>query len=404
MVLGLASFATSAAKPPIKIGFMSSLTGALAGAGSELRDGFLLYLDEIGNKIGDREIEVIVEDDEGNPSVGLNKFRKLVEKDKVPLLAGIFTSGVAYAVRDYVHEQRIPLVICNAGGYDLTSRKASPYLFRASFSNTTTNKYFADYVYDKLGYRKAIIMAQDYPAGWEWVGSFAYYFIRRGGKVVQEFYTKIGTADYAPYITAMDEKKADVLYTMMSGADAIRFNIQYKELGKKEKIPHLTPMNQVDGVVIHEAGEASAGIIFAEPFGDMRGPEWSHFWNLYTKKYKTDLISNFAAHGYVGAMFIVKALQEIKGNIEDKDAFMKALRKTKIDSPIGPKSFDKYQNAVHDVIIMQLKKVDNKFEYVLLQKVPQAGQFGDMSPEEWMKSVPDWGQMRGKWVEYKPAK
>src|SRR4030042_4696718 len=85
MVLGLESFGASAANPPIKIGFMSALTGALAGAGGELRDGFLLYLEEIGGKIGDREIRVIVEDDEGNPGVGLTKFRKLVEKDKVNL-------------------------------------------------------------------------------------------------------------------------------------------------------------------------------------------------------------------------------------------------------------------------------------------------------------------------------
>jgi branched-chain amino acid transport system substrate-binding protein len=190
---------------------------------------------------------------------------------------------------------------------------------------------------------------------------------------------------------------------MLSDADAIRFNIQYKELGKKDSIPHLTPMNQVDGVVLREAGEASAGIIFAEAFGDMQSPQWKAFWALYSKKYKTNQVSNFAAHGYVGAMFVVKALQEIKGNIEDKGAFMKELKKTKIDSPIGPKSLDSYQNAVHDVIIMQIKKVDNKFEYVLLKKVPQAEQFGGMGPEKWMKTTPDWAQMRGKWIDYKPT-
>ena len=284
LVLGFGGIKASAAKPPIKIGFMSSLTGPLAGAGSELRDGFMLYLDQIGNKIGDRQIEVIVEDDEGNPSAGLTKFRKLVEKDKVDLLAGIFTSGVAYAVRDYVHEHQIPLVLCNAGGYALTSTKASPYVFRTSFSNPTTNKYLADYAYDELGYRKAIILAQDYPAGWEWVGSFAYNFIRKGGKVVQEFYTKLGTPDFAPYITAMDEKKADFLYTFLSSTDAIRFNIQYKELGKKDKLPNICNMNQVDGVVIHEAGDAAVGKVFAEPFGDMQGPEWQAYWNAYSKK------------------------------------------------------------------------------------------------------------------------
>ena len=405
MVMAFTGDRASSADSPITIGFMSSLTGPLAGAGGELRDGFLLRFEELGYKIGDRKVEVIVEDDEGNPSVGLTKFRKLVERDKVDLLAGIFTSGVAYAVRDYVHEQKIPLVICNAGGYKLTSTQASPYIFRTSFSNPTTNKYLADYAYDTLGYRSAIMIGQDYPAGWEWMGAFAYNFIRRGGKIVQEFYTKIGTSDFAPYITAMDENKADVVYSFQSSADAIRFNIQYEELGKKAKIPNITNMNQVAGVVVQEAGDACLGLVLAEPFGDMKSPEWKAFWDHYSKKYNTDFIANFATHGYVGAMFITSALKQINGNIEDQKAFMAALRKTKVETPIGPKSFDKYQNALHDVVIMELEKqADNKYDYKLLKKFSQASQFGDMSPEDWMKNVPDWNKMRGKWVDFKPAR
>ncbi len=192
------------AKGPIKIGFISSITGVFAEDGIELRNGFQLYLEENGYKVGDRKIEVIVEDDGGNPSVGLTKARKLVEKDKVHFLAGVFSSGIAYALRDYVHEAKIPLLICNAGADGLTKQKASPYIFRLSFSNSQQNKVFADYAYNKLGYRKAILVAQDYPAAWEWDGGFAYNFTKNGGEIVQEFYPKLGTTDYAPYILAMD--------------------------------------------------------------------------------------------------------------------------------------------------------------------------------------------------------
>ena len=108
------------AAPPIKIGYLTPLAGPFARIGADLRDGWVLHFDEIGNKAGGRDVQLIVEDTEGKPDVGLVKTRKLVEKDKVDMLAGIFSTGVAYAVRDYVHNQKIPLMITNAGADDLT--------------------------------------------------------------------------------------------------------------------------------------------------------------------------------------------------------------------------------------------------------------------------------------------
>ena len=126
----LVSFGSaSAAAPPIKIGYAAPFTGGFAGMGGDMRDTWLLYLDRIGHKVAGREIQLILEDTQAKPDVGLTKIRKLVEKDKVHMLAGIFSSGVAYAIRDYVHRSTVPLMLCNAGADDLTKEKRSPYIW-----------------------------------------------------------------------------------------------------------------------------------------------------------------------------------------------------------------------------------------------------------------------------------
>src|SRR3990172_1169494 len=102
-------------KPAIKVGYLTALTGTMAGLGKDMRDGFLLYLDQKGGQLAGRKVEVIAEDDEGKPDVGLTKAKKLVERDNVQMLAGIVSSAVAYGLADYAKGQKVPLFLHNAG-------------------------------------------------------------------------------------------------------------------------------------------------------------------------------------------------------------------------------------------------------------------------------------------------
>ena len=119
----------------IKIGFMAPYVGVYTKPGMDMDNGFRLYLDEVGWKAGGRKIEVIKSDTEGKPPLGPTKVRELVEKDKVNLLAGIVHSGVAYSIRDYISEKKMPLILTNVGAPKLTGEKKSPYIFRVSFAN-----------------------------------------------------------------------------------------------------------------------------------------------------------------------------------------------------------------------------------------------------------------------------
>ncbi len=393
----------AAAAPPIKIGYLTPLTGNWARPGADMRDAWVLHIEQVGKKIGGRDIQLIVEDDEAKPDVGLTKIRKMVEKDGVHILTGVHSSGVAYAIRDYVHNAKVPLMICNAGADELTQKKWSPYIFRSSFSNSQHNLAFAEWVYKKLGKRKLVIVGQDFPGSWEWCGSMAYGFIVAGGKVLQELYSPVGTADFAPYVTAIN-RDADVVYGFYTGADAIRWHTQYNEYGLYGKIQNTGGIGGIDETVYPQVGDIAVGTITTGTHGYLDHPAYKAYRDAFQKRFGREP-GTFADSSYQGAMFVLRALQQVKGNIEDKDGFLKALKAIRIpDSGWGPLSFDAYQNTVHDVQIQKLVKVGNTFRIDIIDKIPEVSQFWNYTPEEFLKKVPNWAQMKGKWSEYKPVK
>jgi ABC-type branched-subunit amino acid transport system substrate-binding protein len=82
-------------KGPIKIGFISPLSGGMAANGKDMLSGIELYLEEIGYQAAGRKIELLVEDTEAVPATALTKTRKLVEKDGVHIMTGGLLASTA---------------------------------------------------------------------------------------------------------------------------------------------------------------------------------------------------------------------------------------------------------------------------------------------------------------------
>jgi branched-chain amino acid transport system substrate-binding protein len=85
-------------RAPLRLGNLNSFTGAIAYAAENNLNGMNLYFDSIGGTIAGRKIEIIKEDDQFNPQVGLQKAKKLIESDKVDMIVGVQASNVALAV------------------------------------------------------------------------------------------------------------------------------------------------------------------------------------------------------------------------------------------------------------------------------------------------------------------
>ena len=123
----------------IKVGVLLPYSGIYAVLGESITKGMEMYLDEIDNEAGGREVELVTEDTELTPDVAQQKARKLVEQDEVDLVAGIVSTGVLYGLRDYFDTNKKLLICANAGGNKISRELKTPYIWRTSFSNWQPN-------------------------------------------------------------------------------------------------------------------------------------------------------------------------------------------------------------------------------------------------------------------------
>jgi branched-chain amino acid transport system substrate-binding protein len=375
--LTLGSHGVAGAAEPIKIGFMAPYVGVFTKYGTDMRDGFKLYLDEIKNKVAGREILFLTEDDEGKPEVGLVKTKKLVEKDQVHILAGIISSAVAYAVRDYVTEKKVPLLITNAGATKLTQEQRSPFIFRSSFANGQQDSAGGWYAYAKMGGRKVIMIGSDYAAGHEKGDGFKKAFKFMGGEVVEEIWPPLGTNDYAPYLAKIANfvGKVDSLWAFFAGSDAIRFVNQYDEYALKQKIKVFCEAGMIDEANLPSQKDAALGIEGYLHYAlTLDNPPNIKFVKEYQKKYNYDP-GVLSQEGYVGAQIIVKAIEAVKGKIENQEAFLKALKGVKFQSIRGPFRFDEHQNTVENVYIFRVEKRDGEYRKIVIYTIPDVDQY-----------------------------
>jgi branched-chain amino acid transport system substrate-binding protein len=385
------------AQEPVKVGFIYPDAGTFAQPGLDMRDGFLLYWGQVGNKAGGRAVELLLENKgTAKADEGLTKARKLVERDKVHILGGVISTPVAYALRTYVVEKNMPTVIMNAGADGITQKQKSDYMFRSAFANSDSSHPLGEWAY-KQGYRKAVIMAMDFGAGYEQIGGFARTFMEAGGQIIQEIYTPLATADYAPYLASI-KREADVVAVFYAGAGALRFVNQYAEFGLKGKIPLIGKGYLVDEVILPGLGDNAVGIVTSLHWSAaLAAPANKRFLEAYAAKYKRPA-TTYAEQGYVGAQMIAQALEAVKGNVENREAFLAALRKVEVDAPRGKVKLDAYHNPIHPIYIRKVEKKGNELQNTVIATYPSTSQFWKWGPDAYL-AMPPYAEMKGKWAK-----
>jgi branched-chain amino acid transport system substrate-binding protein len=366
-----------APRPPIKVGLFLPYTGVIAVNGQETSKGVELFLAKIGHKAGGREIQLLKEDDEAKPDVGLTKVRKLVERDKVDVLIGPVHSGVALAVRDYVHAQGIPLIVPVAFTRDLTApAKASPWIFRVVETSDQGNFPMGTWVVKKTPYRKMVIMASDFVAGHHSVQAFMAAFKAAGGEVVKEIYAPLNTPDFAPYMAQVASLSADAVYAWFAGADSIRFVKAYRDYGLAGKVPLLAYNTLVDDVLLPTLGDTALGIISVGHYSaTLDTPESRAFVSEYEAKHNA-WPTRYVELGYVSAQLVGAAIEARRGEVGDRAAFRDAIRgaATKIHPPRGPIAFDRYQQVITDVYVMKVERQGRRLVNAIIDRIPNTSQ------------------------------
>src|SRR6266536_2280735 len=249
-----------AQQSPIKIGFITSLTGTAAQAARDMVNGLQMYLDEIGSQMAGRKVELIVEDDQSQPTTAITKLRKLVDHDRVHLVAGLLFGHIGYAVAPKADEFKIPFLCTVAASDDLTQRLRYHWVIRTGWASSQPSHPFGEYVVKTLGYRKVAVIGSDYAFGWELIGGFQKSFEEAGGQVVQKLWIPLGAMDLGPYISKL-RRDVDAVVEMAAGASALQFVRQYQDAGLKAKIPLLAGGPAVDEAFLPSMGDEALGII-----------------------------------------------------------------------------------------------------------------------------------------------
>lgn len=391
---GLATFGAftqvrAQAKGPIKIGLLTPLTGVVASGGKEIAEGFSLYWDQVGKKIGNRAVEVFVEDDGSNPDIALQKARKLTEQTKVDFLIGDLLANTGLAVAEYAKTAGIPYFIPVIAADDLTQRKRIPNVIRvAGYSASQMPRPLADYAYKKLGLRNIVTISQDYTFGHEQCGGFAQVFTELGGRIVAQHWHPLNTQDFSPYIAQIQAAAPDAVFAMETGADATRLIQQWSNFGMKGKIRLLGAQNATDQSVIRTLGAEAEGIITSAHFAEGNdAPATVKFVAEYQAAFKK-LPSIYGFSHYSAAMWLAEAIKSIGGNVEDRPKFLEAVRKTALNgSPLGRQvRLDDYGNPVYDVFIRDVvKRPDGTYWNKPIETYPAVSQFWTYNPEEYLK-------------------
>lgn len=392
-------FTTARADAPVKIGYCLSLSGVYESLGKDLRDGLNLYMEQIRYKAGGRDIEVLVKNIGSNQvTLALDTAYKLIDTDKVDIIAGVVDSGCAYAVAKLVTEHEIPFVVSNAGADDLTQRKASPFIVRVSFSSSGGSHPLGAWAYEQ-GFRKAIAIGAANAAGYEQVGGMCNTFKKMGGQIIQEVWPPLGTQDFKPFLSQI-KPEADVAMVFFAGGDALRFVQQYAESGLRGKIVIVGKGFLVDENLLAKLGQSAEGICSESHWSFLvDDPENVKFKAAFVKKYGR-APTLYAEQGYVTGMVIAEALNKSKGQINGKD-FVRIMRSLEIKAPRGTVSFDEYGAPIQNYYIRRVQLRDGHWENAIIKSYPSLSQFWTWSPEEFM-AMKTYTDMKGKWTADKP--
>lgn len=340
------------AKEPIKIGVLFPLTGPISVQGVPELDAIKLAFDEVHYSVAGRKIKLLVEDGAGDPETALTKVKALVERDKVNLLLGELVGTVGAAIAPYVATEKIPWVN-TVGIAPLTRKEKSPYIFRVAPS-AYQYAVAAGRLAKKLGWKKVYFIGWNAPGGHESAAALRKIF---GAKnVLDPMFTNVGTTDFSPYLSRINPAKANGLMVAVWGADAPRIIEQYSDFGLKSRLPMFGIASFTSETLLGRMPPQTVGVLSSYTYcGTLNTPENKAFIAGYKKHYHR-LPGSYPYMGYEAARMMIRAIKDVKGNINNRKAFIAALEKMKLKGPMGTVSFDKNHGIIANFYLLKVVK------------------------------------------------
>ena len=353
------------AQEKIKLGVIVTLSGPAAALGQQVRDGFALAVKDLGGKMGGRDVEVVVVDDELKPDAAVTKVKGLLEREKVDFVVGPIFSNILQAIHRPITESKTFLISPNAGPSTFAGKDCNPFFYVTSYQNDQVHEILGKVAQDR-GYKRMYLMVPNYQAGKDSVAGFKLDY---KGEIVEESYMPLNTLDFQPELSKIASQKPDALFTFMPGGLGVNLVKQYRQAGLADTIPVLSAFT-VDESTLPAQQDAAVGMFGGANWApNLDNPQNKKFVAAYEAAYNI-VPGTYAFQAYDAAMLIDSAVKTVKGDLSNKDAVSAALRKADFTSLRGAFKFNTNGYPIQDFYLTKVaKRPDGKFQTEIVQKV-----------------------------------
>src|SRR5712671_5269236 len=375
VLLGVAA-GPAAAQEKVKIGVIVTLSGPAAALGAQVRDGFALAVKDLGGKMGGKDVEVVVADDELKPDGAVTKAKGLLERDKVDFVVGPIFSNILQAIHKPVTDSMTFLISPNAGPSSYAGKECSPFYYVTSYQNDQVHEVLGKVAQDR-GYKRVYLLVPNYQAGRDSVAGFKLDY---KGEIVEETYMPLGSLDFQVELSKIASLKPDAVFTFMPGGMGVTLVKQYSQAGLADKIPVLSAFT-VDESTLPAQQDAAVGMFGGSNWApNLDNPQNKKFVAGYEAAYNI-VPGTYAMQGYDTALLIDSAVKALKGDLANKEAVAAALKKADFTSLRGGFKFNTNGYPIQNFYLTKVaKRADGKCQTEIAQKVFE--NYGDRYAKE----------------------
>jgi branched-chain amino acid transport system substrate-binding protein len=357
--------AAAAQDDKIRIGLIYTLSGAPSTLGQQSKNGFELALKNLGGKMGGKDVELVVADDELKPDVAIQKVRGLLERDRVDFVVGPIFSNILVAIHKPVIDAGKILISTNAGTSNFAGAGCNANFFVTSYQNDQIFEAVGQ-ASNKLGYKRVYVLVPNYPAGKDAIAGFKRTY---KGEIIEESLLPLNTTDFGPEVSKISAAKPDALFTFMPGGLGINLLNTYIQAGLKGKIPIVSTFTADEATlpVLKDNAVDVYGVLTWAP--NMDNPANKKFVSEYESAYNA-VPASYAMQAYDAAMLINSAVSAVNGNLADQNAVRAALKKAAFTSVRGPFKFNINGYPIEDFYLTKVaKRADGKYETQIIEKI-----------------------------------
>ena len=353
-------FAVTASLPAfaadkLTLGAMTTLSGPAAVVGNEIRDGMRLALEHLGNRVGGLPTTLLIEDDRQKPEVAVELANKFIRQDRVDAVIGLSFSNLLLALYPAVVQAETVLISSNPGPSQIAGKDCSKYFFSTSWQGDSFAEAMGAYL-QKKGIQNIYLMAPNYAAGKDVLAGFKRFY---KGKIAAEVYTALGQLDFQAELAQLRATKPAAVFAFYPGGLGIQFVKQYAASGLKSTTPLYTSYT-IDNSTLPAIGEDAIGFLrtsFWEE--DSNNPVNRRFISDFEAKFGRTP-AEYAGQAYDTIMLLDSAVREVKGRIEDKPAFLAALKKANFRSIRGSFRYNNNNFPIQDYYLGRVVKDGSK--------------------------------------------